>query len=194
MISTLKGSLVSLSENKLLLEVNSIGYEILISLKSYFELEKVDLEELILIHTQSFIKDEKAVLYGFLSVNEKDMFLELLKVSGVGPKAAINILSKFNSDELAIIVGDKNIKKISSVPGIGKKTAERICIDLADKIQIKIQSTDASLDDKLKKELKDALISLGYSLKEAIKLVDENFDKKLASSDMLKLILRKVSL
>ena len=190
MIAYLKGFPVKKTIDYIILNVNGVGYKVFIPLSTLCNIE-LNKEVSLLIET--IIKDDAINLYGFLTDEERDIFLKLLSVSKVGPKLALTILSGLSVEKIVSSIQNKNIKLLSSVPGIGKKTAERICFDLKDKFQ-NIQSSDDSRffePDNLEEDLLNALINLGYKVSEikdiARKVIDEN--RKEPIENLLKITL-----
>ena len=131
MISFLKGNKVEIDPSKVIVDVNGIGYKVNISLRTYSKIK--DLNELY-IYTHLHVKEDAHTLYGFYNKMERKTFLDLVSISGVGPSTAVVILSSLSADELKIAIIDSDVNKIKSVKGIGQKTAERIILELKDKI------------------------------------------------------------
>ena len=131
MISFLKGKKDYIDPTKLVLDVNGVGYDINISLRTFSSLKDKDD---IFIHTHLNVKEDSHTLYGFNSINEKETFLSLLSINGVGPSTAIMILSSLSALELKKAIINSDTNKIKSVKGIGLKTAQRIILELKDKI------------------------------------------------------------
>ena len=162
MISFIRGKKVEVDPSKLVLDVNGIGYEINISLRTY---SKIKDKDEINIHTYLNVKEDSHTLYGFNNKSEKQIFLSLLSINGVGPSTAIMILSSISADELNKAIISSDVNKIKSVKGIGLKTAERIILELKDKISIDDINDDFShsFDNTIKDEALSALSSLGIS-------------------------------
>lgn len=162
MISFIRGKKVEIDPAKLILDVNGIGYEINISLRTFSKIK--DMKE-INIHTYLNVKEDSHTLYGFNSKSEKQTFLSLLSINGVGPSTGIMILSSISADEFNKAIISSDVNKIKSVKGIGLKTAERIILELKDKISIDDISDDFSdsFDNTIRDEALSALSSLGIS-------------------------------
>jgi len=165
MIALLQGQIAYKSIDHVIIDVNGVGYRLLIPLSSYYALPD---EGLAKFHVHTHVRDDAIHLFGFLTMAEKEMFSILISVSGVGPKLAINILSHIPASDLITALASGDIKRLSSLPGIGKKTAERLVLELKDKVpQVSGNAADDaaspatpgkdSLDDLL-----SALINLGY--------------------------------
>lgn len=164
MISHLKGKLIAKNLTDVVVEVGGVGFSVHLSLQSSEQLPDVgsDVHLLTYLH----VREDALTLYGFITEAERQMFIYLTSVSGIGPKMAIGILSGRNADEIKNLVVHENISALTSLPGVGKKTAERIVVELKDKLA-KIPLRDgvgikAGVGD-IRSEALMALISLGYS-------------------------------
>ena len=131
MISFIKGDNIEIDPTKVIVDVNGIGYEIKISLRTYSKIKDLDK---ISIYTHLIVKEDSHILYGFYNRKERKTFLSLTSISGVGPSTAIIILSSLSANELKKAIIESDVNKIKSVKGIGLKTAERIILELKDKI------------------------------------------------------------
>ena len=174
MIGYIKGNLLSAIGNTVILENAGIGYEITCSNSAFAKIVSESGGEL---YTYLAVREDGISLYGFISLEEKSMFLKLITVSGVGPKMAIGILSNMNVASLTSAIATSNVKMLSSVKGLGKKTAERIIIELKDGLEIDdfmLSSSQSVGATGLEVEYKDAieaLISLGFSKMESTNAV-----------------------
>ena len=165
MISFLKGKKDYIDPTKLVLDVNGVGYDINISLRTFSSLKDKDD---IFIHTHLNVEEDSHTLYGFNSINEKETFLSLLSINGVGPSTAIMILSSLSALELKKAIINSDTNKIKSVKGIGLKTAQRIILELKDKISVEGIDSDkisSVYDNTTRDEALSALSSLGISKK-----------------------------
>tara|TARA_S200000501_G_scaffold177069_1_gene166732 strand:- start:9263 stop:9847 length:585 start_codon:yes stop_codon:yes gene_type:complete len=163
MISFLRGIKVEIDASKVIIDVNGIGYKVNISLRTFSKIK--DLKKLH-IYTHLNIKDDAHTLYGFYNKRERNTFLDLVSISGVGPSTAIVILSSLSADELKLAIADSDVNKIKSIKGIGLKTAERIILELKDKISINDLDTEnfsQNIGNTIKEEALSALTSLGIS-------------------------------
>ena len=168
MISCLKGELFHKSPEKVTILVNGVGYEVFLSSTS---LEKLpQLGEDVFLHTFTYVREDTLTLFGFADTDEKKMFLLLINVSGVGPKLALSILSGIRPVDLARAIATKDVMRLTGLSGVGKKTAERLCLDLKDKVGI-IAGGDEDLPDfaagsqaegSKEKDVISALVNLGY--------------------------------
>ncbi len=173
MIGYLKGSIISKEPPWLLLDVNNVGYELEASMNTFYALSEQN-ESSVALHVHMVVRDDAHLLYGFASLSERALFRALLKVNGVGPRVALAILSTFSADEFAACVQNEDVAAIVSVPGIGRKTAERLIVEMRDRLPQasasdqsagKIPAASASGDAI------SALIALGYKPAEASKVV-----------------------
>ncbi len=192
MISFIRGKKIEVDPAKLILDVNGIGYEINISLRTF---SKIKDKDEINIHTYLNVKEDSHTLYGFNNKNEKQTFLSLLSINGVGPSTAIMILSSISADEFNKAIISSDVNKIKSVKGIGLKTAERIILELKDKISIDDISDDFSdsLDNTIKDEALSALSSLGISKNIVDKHVDDILkrNENISLEDLIKEVLKR---
>lgn len=201
MIAYLKGEIADITEDNLILEANSIGYNIKISSGTAGMLPGIGEE--VKIYTYTYVREDAFLLYGFLTKDDLDIFKKLITVNGIGPKGGLAILSVMSADSLrfAIISGD--VKEISKAPGIGKKTAERVILDLRDKVSIEDTFVNKSMggdlgdvssgDANIKNEAIEALTALGYSASEALKAVKQvTVMEDMDTEDILKQALKKM--
>ncbi len=201
MIAYLKGEIADITEDNLILEANNIGYNIKISSGTAGMLPGIGEE--VKIYTYTYVREDAFLLYGFLTKDDLDIFKKLITVNGIGPKGGLAILSVMSADSLrfAIISGD--VKEISKAPGIGKKTAERVILDLRDKVSIEDTFVNKSMagdlgdvssgDTNIKNEAIEALTALGYSASEALKAVKQvTVMEDMDTEDILKQALKKM--
>lgn len=178
MYAYIKGEIAEITEDNLVIECNNIGYNIKVPFSVAQKLPGIG--QTVKIYTYTSVREDAFVLYGFLTKDDLYIFKKLITVNGIGPKGALGILSAMSADDLrfAIIAGDS--KAISKAPGIGAKSAERIILDLKDKINLpsetsgndNIVPTGASLQESdAKNEATEAMVALGYSAAEALKAV-----------------------
>ncbi|HPN38869.1 MAG TPA: Holliday junction branch migration protein RuvA [Melioribacteraceae bacterium] len=192
MIGYLKGNIINLAPTKLLLDVNGVGYNIFISLNTYNKLNS--LQNPVAVFTHLSVRQDSMDLYGFYSASEKEMFELLISVTGIGPKLALGILSGIQTDELKNAVSMGNIGRIKAVPGIGKKTAERLILELKDKMfQIKDETTSTGFSKsfEIKADAVAALNMLGYSPKFTEKIIKQVLDDtpNISLEELIKLAL-----
>lgn len=201
MIAYVHGVIDDISEDNVVVDVGGIGYNVRISADTAARLPGEG--ESVRLYTYTLVREDAFQLYGFLTRNDLEIFKKCITVNGIGPKGALAILSVMDADSLryAIMTGDA--KAISRAPGIGARTAERLILDLKDKIQIddvligkEIAATAAgsqNLDSPQKKEAVEALVSLGYGQTESVKAVNSipNIDE-MDSGAILKAALKKM--
>ncbi|MCT4583714.1 MAG: Holliday junction branch migration protein RuvA [Peptostreptococcaceae bacterium] len=178
MFSYIKGNIEEIAEDFFILESNNMGYKIH---SSYESLKKLKLKENIKIYTRVFLKDDEFAVYGFLSKEELKMFELLKTVSKVGNKVALGILSFDSLNNIKNYIVNEDVKNISKAQGVGKKTAERIILELKDKVESTFDIIDrmdmlkeSENNDKIK-DIKDALLNFGfeiYKINEVLKMVD----------------------
>ena len=181
MISFIRGLVADTTENAVILENNGIGYEIFMTGSSIEQVSRIDGE--VKIHIYFQVREDAMQLYGFLSKDDLEMFRLLLNVNGIGPKAALGVLAGLSADELRFAVLSDDIKTISKAPGIGKKTAQKLILELKDKLKLEDafekklahEQESASVSGSLlhdgRQEAAEALIALGYSSTDAMKAV-----------------------
>lgn len=170
MFSYIVGTIAYKRENLLVLECANIGYEMIISLNTYENLPEINEE--IKIYTYLQVRDDGLTLYGFESMEEKEMFLKLITVTGVGPKAAISVLSGIKLNKLASAIINEDLVLLSSTKGVGKKTAERIVLELKDKLDmtnILVSKEEQAAITPAVEEAAMVLVSLGINKNEALK-------------------------
>lgn len=166
MIAQLKGRLVEKTPTYVIIDCNGVGYQVNISLNTY---SKIDADELCLLHTHLIVREDAHLLYGFKEKSERELFRLLISVSGVGSATAMMILSSLSASEIKGAISTGNVNLLKSVKGIGAKSAERIIIDLRDKIgKIEENQTNFSVSNNtIKEEALSALIMLGFAKKPA---------------------------
>lgn len=170
MIGYLKGKIISSKPTQILLEVNGVGYKVGISINTFEKI--VDKSEVSLfIHT--YVKEDSLSLFGFFTESEKEMFELLISISGIGPKIALGLLSGISVDSLKEAIEEGNVTRITAVPGIGRKTAERLVLELRTKVENISAGEFMKTQPSVKSEAISALTTLGYNVKTAEKIVRE---------------------
>lgn len=168
MIGHLTGKIISSKPTKILLDVNGVGYSVNISINTF---ERIAGKGSVSLHIFTNVKEDSITLYGFYSEAEKEMFELLISVSGVGPKSALGLLSGISTDELKQAIITSNIGRMIAVPGIGRKTAERLILELKNKVSDIREEGVAEIKSGFQKEAVAALATLGYNLVSAEKSV-----------------------
>jgi Holliday junction DNA helicase RuvA len=170
MIAYLKGNLIQKNTNQAILDVSGVGYCVWIPLSTYLKLGS--LKESIELFIYTHLTDNSLSLYGFSTEEEREIFLKLISISGIGPKLALNILSGIEASDLEDAIRKSDVARISLIPGIGKKTALRIAVELQEKLEKKERALVASGFEE-KEDLISALMNLGFKRKEVETVVDE---------------------
>ena len=172
MITQLNGKLIEKTPTSLVIDCGGVGYEVKISLNTY---GKIGSSEAIRVYTQFIVREDAQLLYGFADTSEREMFNLLISVSGIGPNTAMIMLSSLQPGEIAQAILGEDVRTIQGIKGIGAKTAQRVIVDLKDKM-LKFEGTSEILSVAGNTERKDALtalISLGFDKKNAEKAVDK---------------------
>ncbi len=199
MIGWLKGIIIDKSHpGKFVLNVNGVGYEIETSLQTFFELEaQVNPIEL-QVHT--VVREDAFLLFGFATLSERALFRALIKINGVGPKVAINILSSVSPPDFVAIIRDENLSMLVKLPGIGKKTAERLLIEMKDNIEktVPIEVGNQPImaggsSFNTQQEAIFALEALGYKPQEATKLIKKIDDGQKNCEQLIRAALQLVA-
>lgn len=172
MITHLNGRLVEKNPTNVVIECSGVGYNVLISLHSFSQLGK---DEAIRLYTRFIVREDAQLLYGFVTTDERSVFDLLISVSGIGPNTAMIMLSSLSPEEVASAILSEDVKVIQSVKGIGLKTAQRVIIDLKDKILKLNLGTEniAVQNNTMRFDALNALLSLGFDKKAAEKAVDK---------------------
>ncbi len=191
MISFLVGVIEEKGENSLVLDVNGVGYELAVSSTTLSTLPMAG--ESVKIFTYMAVREDGVFLFGFSSKEERDVFFKLISVSGVGPKMAITILSGLSLSDLTIAIVKEDSSLLSKIKGLGKKTAERICLELKDKLgPISTSETTFSADynEDAVQMATDTLISLGINKNEAYMLARANAQNDATAEEIISKALR----
>jgi len=200
MIGRLAGVLLEKRPPFLLIDVSGVGYEVEAPLSTFFHLPQIG--EPIVLHTHLAVREDAHLLFGFSSESERRLFRELIKVSGVGAKVALAILSGMNAREFAACVQAEDVKALTRVPGIGKKTAERLIVEMRDRLDRALAEGGASLPDASSvtaapasagDEARAALVALGYRPAEAARLIDTVGERAGTTEELIRLALRSAA-
>jgi holliday junction DNA helicase RuvA len=165
MIGRLVGTLALKAPPQVLIDVGGVGYDVSVPMSTFYALPA--LGERVTLLTHQVVREDAHLLFGFLTTDERQTFRELVKVGGVGPRTALSILSGLSVTELAQAVALQQAGRLTSVPGIGKKTAERLLLELKGKLADALTGTTATPVDETQADILQALVALGYSEKEA---------------------------
>jgi len=195
MIGRIKGILLEKEPPALLVDVQGVGYELEAPMTTFYDLPASGQE--VVLHTHLVVRDDAHLLFGFSRASQRALFRNLLKVNGIGPRVALAILSGLSEQEFALCVATDDIARITRVPGIGKKTAERLIIEMRDKVDT-VNGTSATssgvpvLNDPAA-EAVSALMALGYKGNEASRLVRNVSGNDLTTEDIIRQALRNVA-
>ena len=170
MIGYLKGKIISSKPTQLIIDVLGVGYLVQISISTFEKISQLN-EVSLFIYTS--VKEDSITLFGFYEESEKEMFKLLISVNGIGPKSAQSILSGITVDSLKDAIETGNINRIVAIPGIGRKTAERLIIELRGKVDEIISGSETKTEVSSRTEAISALTTLGYNIKVAEKIVKE---------------------
>lgn len=165
MIGRLTGLLLEKNPPQILLDVQGVGYEVDVPMSTFYNLPA--LNERVVLHTVMIVREDAQLLYGFASHDERAAFRQLLKISGVGPKLALSVLSGLSLADLAYAVVNKDIGRMTKIPGVGKKTAERLLLELQGKFTALPAGAAKSEITMHSGDIVNALLALGYNEKEA---------------------------
>jgi Holliday junction DNA helicase RuvA len=181
MIAHLSGTLLAKQATSVIIDVGGVGYEVTIPLSTFYDLE--DLGSPVQLRIYTYVREDALQLYGFKTLRERELFLKLISVSGIGPKLGITMLSGMNADEMIASIRANNLARLTSIPGVGKKTAERLVMELRDKItSLSSPATDGQVltetgqaaeqtADAIREDALSALLNFGYQRAAAEKAV-----------------------
>ncbi len=197
MIGSLNGLIKNKKPSEVLIEVNGVGYEVHVPLSTSFKLPEIDQQTHLLTHL--IIREDQHTLYGFATEEERNLFRALIRISGVGPKLAITILSGTNVEDFVRSVQAHDADALIHLPGIGKKTAERLLVEMKDRIDqiggVNLKEGDGieSSGIQVIKEAHNALSSLGYKSAEARKILEKIDSKGLTVEELLRQALQSLN-
>jgi Holliday junction DNA helicase RuvA len=182
MIAHLSGTLLSKQATSVIVDVGGVGYEVSIPLSTFYELEDAGSNVQLRIYTH--VKEDALQLYGFKTARERELFINFISVSGIGPKLGIALLSGMSADELIASIKTNNLARLTLIPGVGRKTAERLIVDLREKMTAlaaaqleetpgaRPEAVGASPEDNVRSDALSALLNLGYQRSSAEKAID----------------------
>ena len=201
MIGRLRGTLAEKQPPHLILDVNGLGYELEVPMTTLYRLPSVG--EPLTLHTHLVVREDAQLLYGFFGKRERDFFRELIRLNGVGPKLALALMSSLEVDELVRCVQSQDTSALTKVPGVGKKTAERLLVELKDRFKAwetvpamfalvpnQPGGPDTTPVATAENDAVSALISLGYKPQEASKAISAIKEKGLSSEDLIRRALK----
>lgn len=200
MIAHLSGTLLSKQATSAIVDVNGVGYEIMIPVSTFYDLEELGSTVQLRIYTH--VREDALQLYGFKTARERELFLRLISVSGIGPKLGITLLSGMSADEMIASIRTNNLARLTLIPGVGRKTAERLVMELRDKVaslssaeleeELGAKTSAGSplpTEDSMRSDVLSALLNLGYQRNSAEKAVTSAFDE--GGDISVELILRR---
>ena len=204
MIAHLSGTLLSKNPNSVIVDVSGVGYEVSIPVSTFYELEDTGSNVKLRIYTH--VKEDALQLYGFKTARERELFINFISVSGIGPKIGIALLSGMSADELIASIKSNNLARLTLIPGVGKKTAERLIVDLREKMAAlstaqleehtgtEAATAEASSEDSVRSQALSGLMNLGYQRSAADKAIDAALSEggDISVESVLKRSLRKL--
>lgn len=190
MIGQLKGVLLEKKPPAILIDVQGVGYELEASMSTFYNLPECG--EVVTLHTHMVVREDAQLLYGFFSSAERLMFRTLIKISGVGPKLALTILSGMSADDFSRCILEGDSKALTQLPGVGKKTAERLVVELKDRLakddSIKLSGAPEKIERRTSpvNDAVSALISLGYKSQQASQMIREMDVEGKSTADIIR--------
>lgn len=197
MIARLSGILIEKSVTQCVIDVHGAGYRVVVPLTTFYELPEIGRP--VVIHVHTHVREDAINLYGFHAQEEKRVFQLMISVSGIGPKLAVNILSGIDAGELIRAVMEDDLKRLTGIPGVGKKTAERMILELKDKLakldreELPAGAVTAERGAQVKDDALSALVNLGYkgsAVKEIVDRIMRDAPEALSLDELLKRALR----
>ncbi len=200
MIGRLKGEVLEKQPPYLLLDVGGVGYEVLAPMSTFYHLPS---RGTVVLHTHLSVTENSQQLFGFVTLQERSLFKQLIKVSGVGPKMALSVLSSMAPDEIVAAIINNNLITLTRIPGVGKKTAERLVIEMRDRLKdwAQTEGFDAglmapaqSIGDDITRDAESAMIALGYKPAEASRAIAQVLKAHTVtkSEELIRLALRSM--
>jgi holliday junction DNA helicase RuvA len=174
MIGSLRGKLIEKRPNQLLVDVAGVGYQVQIPLSTFASIGALHADATLLIHTH--VREDQITLYGFVTAREKQCFELLISASGVGPSLALKILSGMSIDELVPAIRKGDLAQLVRIPGVGRKTAERMVVELRDKLAVVdvAEAGKPSTRSQLESDVASALVNLGYDVKSVERAIEKS--------------------
>jgi Holliday junction DNA helicase RuvA len=193
MIGRIKGQLVEVVEHSVLIDISGVGYEVDVSTGALAALPPVGAE--VTLYTHPVYREDAQLLFGFQNKGERDLFRALIRINGVGPKLALSVISSVDMRELAGSVAQNDVSLLMRVPGIGRKTAERLLLDLKDRLAhlaIEPAASGIHADRTVTIEAERALVALGYRPTEAARVVGSVRTESLSSEQIVRAALQRI--
>lgn len=177
MIARLHGKVLEKHPNRVIVDVSGVGYDVQVPLSTFYGCGEPGAAIALRIHTH--VREDQLALYGFATELELVMFEKLIAVSGIGPKLALSVLSGIEPRDLVGAIQRNDLARLTAIPGVGKKTGERICVELRDRLPKTVEASPGSAADAVRDDLVSALANLGYHRQ----AIDKSLDKLLNSKD-----------
>jgi holliday junction DNA helicase RuvA len=177
MIARLNGKVLEKHPNRVIVDVSGVGYDVQVPLSTFYGCGETGAGIALRIHTH--VREDQLALYGFATDLELVMFEKLIAVSGIGPKLALSVLSGIEPRDLVGAIQRNDLARLTAIPGVGKKTAERMCVELRDRLPKTIEASPGSAADAVRDDLVSALANLGYHRQ----AIDKALDKLLTSKE-----------
>ena len=205
MIAHLSGTLLSKQATSVILDVAGVGYEVTIPLSTFYDLE--DLGSLVQLRIYTHVREDALQLFGFKTARERELFMRLISVSGIGPKLGITLLSGMSADEMIASIRTNNLARLTLIPGVGRKTAERLVVELREKVAAlsspeleeelgaKAEVRTVPTEDSVRADALSALLNLGYQRTAAEKAIDSTVGEgdDISVESVLRRSLRKLA-
>ena len=197
MIACIRGRLLEKHPPVVVVDVQGVGYELEAPMTTFYELPDVGTD--VVLHTHLVVREDAQLLYGFADTQQRDLFRSLLRVNGVGPRVALAILSSLPADEFLRCVADDDLARLTKVPGIGRKTAQRLLVEMRDRIALATPQADTAVVSPAVpaaspvQDAVSALISLGYKPLDASRAVRQVDGSDLSSEDLIRQALRSLA-
>lgn len=195
MIARISGTLAEKAPGRVIVDVQGVGYDVQVPLSTFYVVGELGTPITLRVHTH--VREDMLALYGFATSLEQDLFERLISISGIGPKLALSVLSGIEPPDLVRAIRAQDVARLTAIPGVGKKTAERIGLELKDRLPPSMQAAADTLkpaapEDQLREDLVSALVNLGYQRVPAEKAIDRELQQSPAASfeDILRAVLR----
>jgi Holliday junction DNA helicase RuvA len=192
-IAYLRGTLLEKSPSRLIIDVAGVGYDVQVPLSTFYGLGEAGAQTTIRVHTH--VREDVIALYGFATLLEQQLFEKLIGISGIGPKLALAVLSGIEPGDLIRAVRTQDVARLTAIPGVGKKTAERIGLELKDRLPSSLPASDqapsgAPPEDQLRADLLSALLNLGYQRAPAERAIEKTVRPDMGFEQALRDVLR----
>ena len=190
MIGRIQGKLIEKQPPQVVVDVQGLGYEVDVPMSTFYNLPSIG--EAVILHTHLVVREDAHLLYGFGSEAERRVFRQLLKISGVGPKLALSVLSGLSINDLALAVASQETGRLVKIPGVGKKTAERLLLELKDKLDVSDSKSPRAPQQDAMSDILHALLALGYSDREA-QVAAKSLPPDLGVADGIRMALKSLA-